>query len=151
VIEASLLAQAGRRPGASGLAALRAHLAAEAAAEAAGDRRRGIRLSGAFHLHIARLAGNRVLLDFLTALVSRSSLILALYEAPGAAACGRDDHAAILEALAAGDAARAGQEMTRHLDACEARLGIDGAEAPVDFARLFTPLRLRTKGEVLPG
>jgi DNA-binding GntR family transcriptional regulator len=81
-----------------------------------------------------------VLSDFLSALISRTSLILALYETPGAVACGARDHAAILEAVEAGDAEGARRQMEEHLHACEARLRVGGADAPVDFTRLFAPI-----------
>ena len=72
---------AGKRTSADAGRLLR-HVAEERAAHAAGDRGRLIRRSGEFHLLLAELAGNRAIARFLRELVSRTSLIIAVYEAP---------------------------------------------------------------------
>jgi DNA-binding GntR family transcriptional regulator len=104
---------------------LRRHVAEEREAHAAGDRRRLIRRSGEFHLLLAELAGNRAIARFLRELVSRTSLIIAVYEAPGESCCSFDDHAAIIEALASGRAQVADQAMRTHLSGIERRLRLD--------------------------
>jgi DNA-binding GntR family transcriptional regulator len=71
---------------------IRAALAAEDAARRSGDRAGWIRLGGEFHLLLAELAGNHVLQRFMEELVSRCSLIIALYETPGSAMCENDEH-----------------------------------------------------------
>jgi DNA-binding GntR family transcriptional regulator len=71
---------------------IRAALAAEDAARRSGDRAGWIRLGGEFHLLLAELAGNHVLQRFMEELVSRCSLIIALYEAPGSTMCENDEH-----------------------------------------------------------
>ena len=117
--------------------ALRQHTAAENAAHRAGDRRRWIRLSGDFHLLLARIGGNRPLHDFLKELVSRTSLIIALYERPGKATCQSDEHKAFIDALAQGDGEQARTLMLRHLDAIEAELHLEGEEDAIDLHRVF--------------
>jgi DNA-binding GntR family transcriptional regulator len=101
------------------------HVAEERAAHAAGDRRRLIRRSGEFHLLLAELAGNRAIARFLRELVSRTSLIIAVYEAPGESCCAFGDHARIIEALAGGRAQVADQAMRAHLLSIEQRLRLD--------------------------
>jgi DNA-binding GntR family transcriptional regulator len=78
---------------------IREHVAREKAAWRSGDRRACIRLSGEFHLVIAEIAGNAVLTELLRELVSRSSLIIAQYQAPGAASCPPDEHTGLATAL----------------------------------------------------
>ncbi len=51
-----------------------------------------IRLSGAFHMAIARIRGEGALTRFLGGLISRSSLVIALYGRGAASACGHDEH-----------------------------------------------------------
>ena len=104
---------------------LRRHVAAEREAHAAGDRRRLIRRSGEFHLLLAELAGNRSIARFLRELVSRTSLIIAVYEAPGEFCCSFGDHAEIIEALVSGRAQVADRAMRAHLLSIEQRLRLD--------------------------
>lgn len=106
------------------VARLRRHLARERAAHARADRRAVIRLSGELHLLFAELAGNRVILRFLRELVSRTSLIIAIYEAPGVPCCPSDEHAALIEAIIGG---RGEPAMRAHLEDIEARLRLDRA------------------------
>jgi DNA-binding GntR family transcriptional regulator len=113
---------------------LRHHLAQERAAHAAGDRRRLIRVSGEFHLLLAELAGNRAIARFLRELVSRTSLIIALYEAPGESCCSFGDHAGIVAALVSGRAQLADRAMRAHLLGIEQRLRLDRSpERTVDL------------------
>jgi DNA-binding GntR family transcriptional regulator len=130
---------AGKRTSADAGRLLR-HVAEERAAHAAGDRGRLIRRSGEFHLLLAELAGNRAIARFLRELVSRTSLIIAVYEAPGESCCSFDDHALIIEALASGRALVADQAMRAHLLSIEQRLRLN---------RL--PARIADLQEVLAG
>jgi DNA-binding GntR family transcriptional regulator len=123
---------------------LRRHLAKEQQAQAAGDRRRLIRRSGEFHLLLAELAGNRAIARFLRELISRTSLIIALYEAPGESCCPVDEHAEVIEALAGGRADVADQKMRAHLSGIERRLRLDRSpERTVDLQEV---LRIGRRG-----
>ena len=95
---------------------------AEHAALESGDRPSWIRLGGEFHLLLAQVAGNQVLLRFLTELVSRCSLIIALYESPGSPICEDHDHEQLISLIEAGDVNAATQLMEQHLHEIEARL-----------------------------
>ena len=121
---------AGKRTSADAGRLLR-HVAEERAAHAAGDRGRLIRRSGEFHLLLAELAGNRAIARFLRELVSRTSLIIAVYEAPGESCCSFDDHALIIEALASGRALVADQAMRAHLLSIEQRLRLNRLPARI--------------------
>lgn len=109
----------------------------ERAAHGAGNRADLIRLSGAFHLCLAESAGNSVLSEYLKELVSRTSLIISLYERPGNSACSHEEHAGIIDALAAKDAPRARALMDAHLQACEQKLTIDIPDTERGLAEIF--------------
>jgi DNA-binding GntR family transcriptional regulator len=109
----------------AGVERLRRHVAKERQAQAAGDRRGLIRLSGEFHLLLAELADNRAIARFLRELVSRTSLIIAVYEAPGESCCPVGEHAGLIEALASRQAGSAHQLMHAHLLGIEQRLRLD--------------------------
>jgi DNA-binding GntR family transcriptional regulator len=74
-----------------------------------------LKLSGEFHLGLAQAAGNHILLDMLRDLVSRSSLIIAVYQAPGAALCPPDEHRELTASLERRERG-AIKLMSRHLD-----------------------------------
>jgi DNA-binding GntR family transcriptional regulator len=78
---------------------LHEHLAREVEAWRRNDRRAMLKLSGEFHLLLAEAAGNSILLGLLRDLVSRSSLIIAVYQAPGAIPCPPHAHRELTETL----------------------------------------------------
>ena len=138
VLEADVVrevARAGLQPGQ--IARLRRHLAQEHAAHVEGDRGAVIRLSGALHLLLAELAGNLVIVRFLRELVARTSLIIAIFEAPAVSCCPYDEHAALIEAIIDG---RGEAAMRTHLEDIEARLRLDRTPPPatVDLRRILT-------------
>ena len=100
----------------------------ERGAHAAGDRPRWIRLSAQFHLELAELTGNALLVETLRRLVSRTTLLIATVEAPGQNACSFDEHDEVLSALEAGDVALAQQHMAHHLHNCEERVQPEDVE-----------------------
>lgn len=104
------------------LVQLRKQLDEEHAAMHRFDQPSWARLASDFHLRVAALAGNAVLLRYLSELVSRSSLIVGLYEPPGYAPCEHDEHAAIVECLARRDAHGAIERMQAHLVDLEQRI-----------------------------
>jgi DNA-binding GntR family transcriptional regulator len=64
---------------------------------------------------IADLAGQGILAGFVRELVSRSSLVVALYWHRSDATCERHAHHELVEAIAAGEAERAADLMRSHL------------------------------------
>lgn len=94
---------------------LRAHVEREKAV-AGHNEAESIRLAGEFHLVLARLTERPLLIRYVTEVVSRCSLILAMYARPHSADCGANEHEEILAALVEGDAARAADLMGSHLD-----------------------------------
>jgi DNA-binding GntR family transcriptional regulator len=99
---------------------LNEHIAAEEAARS-GDSSASIRLAGEFHTLLASMTGNATLARFVNELVSRSSLILALYGRPHSSECAVSEHHEILGALVAGDQKRAANLMIHHLESITTR------------------------------
>jgi DNA-binding GntR family transcriptional regulator len=101
---------------------LRAHFAGEQRAHARGRRFEMIQLSGAFHILLAELTHNPLIVRQMQELVSRTSMLVALFEEDSAPDCGIDEHRSILRALEARDAADATSAMLHHLSSIETRL-----------------------------
>ncbi len=100
---------------------LREHVQEEEAAHAKGDVRLSTRLAGEFHLKLADLAGNALLQRYLSELVSRCSLILAMYSRPHSSECAISEHSGLIAALKKGDIAAAERLMDDHLSSVENR------------------------------
>lgn len=83
--------------------------------------RRGaaIRLSGEFHLQLAKMARNAPLAHFLGTLVPLTSLAIARCTETTHSCCGWQDHARIVGAIERDDADEAVSLMNRHLDRLE--------------------------------
>ncbi|MBW6417840.1 GntR family transcriptional regulator [Celeribacter sp. PS-C1] len=94
---------------------LQKHIDAEHAALHAGDTGRALHLSGKFHVEIARIADQFTVAEFIAQLVSRSSLIIALYWQRRTALCESHAHDALIKALARHDGAAAEELMQHHL------------------------------------
>jgi DNA-binding GntR family transcriptional regulator len=103
---------------------LHEHVAREQSARHQHDRRASLKSSGEFHLIIAEIAGNQILIDMLRDLVSRSSLIIAVYQTPGARSCPQDEHRELALALERREP-RAVPLMMRHLERVRAELRLE--------------------------
>ena len=106
-------------------AELEGHVREEDAARNGGDERVSIRLAGEFHTRLGALSGNMLLARYLGEVVSRTSLILALYGRPHSADCAVSEHREIVAALRVRDAAAAIAVMDYHLGAVEQRALLD--------------------------
>ncbi|WP_262027375.1 GntR family transcriptional regulator [Microvirga sp. Mcv34] len=76
-----------------------------------------IRLAGEFHILLASLSGNRVLARYVDEVVSRCSLILALYSRPHSSDCSIHEHQQIIDALRLRNSQAAIDAMDHHLKA----------------------------------
>ncbi|MBB4040283.1 DNA-binding GntR family transcriptional regulator [Microvirga flocculans] len=76
-----------------------------------------IRLAGEFHILLAQLAGNGVLARYVDEVVSRCSLILALYGRPHSSDCSINEHQQIIDALRERNSRLAIDAMDHHLRA----------------------------------
>ncbi|WP_420101454.1 GntR family transcriptional regulator [Bosea sp. (in: a-proteobacteria)] len=122
------------------VASLKRHIALEVEAEAARNWREMVRLSGEFHLILAEIAGNSILLRFLRELITREALVILVYERPGQPSCSHHEHSLILEALSSADPERAVKLMDEHLGNVEDRLDLDrNSRKVVDLGTLFAP------------
>lgn len=125
LIEPGIVARFMRTAERGAVARLRAHVGAERKARAAGDNPAIIRLSGEFHVLMAEIAGNTMLARTMRELTSLTCLIIALYDSPAVPHCRSDEHAEIVDAIAAGDKARATRLMVDHLNHVEQGLDLN--------------------------
>lgn len=121
------------------LAQLRTLVRQERIAYDSRDYGAAVRLSGEFHLRLAAIGRNSVLAKFLNELVMRSSLIIALYEAPGQSPCSYDEHFMLLDTITQGDEAQTIDKMEAHLLACESRLNLADKDKVIDLTEIFAP------------
>jgi DNA-binding GntR family transcriptional regulator len=109
-------------------AELEGHVREEEAARRAGEARVSIRLAGEFHIKLGEMSGNSLLRRYLGEVVSRCSLILALYGRPHSADCAVNEHREIVAALRGGNADAATAVMDHHLGSVEHRARLDRDE-----------------------
>lgn len=115
---------------------LREHVAREEAARAE-NAAASIRLAGEFHILLADMAGNTVTARYINELVSRCSLILALYGRPHSSDCAVSEHLEIVAALQDGDSEKALALMDRHLEAVTERALLTMPEAQNDIRAIL--------------
>jgi DNA-binding GntR family transcriptional regulator len=134
LIEPGIVTRFMQASGRGGIARLRRHVHAESQARAANDKSAIIRLSGEFHVLMADIAGNAMLAKTMRELASLTCLIIALYDSPSVPHCRSDEHERLVDAIAAGDRARAVRLMIEHLDHVEQGLDLDVEQFdPVDL------------------
>ena len=104
----------------------------EDAARARHEEHAAGRLAGEFHIRLAKLTGNVLLERYMSELVTRCSLILAVYGSSHGHDHGENEHTEIIAALRNGDAAKAVAIMDTHMSEVERRAlhETDPAESP---------------------
>lgn len=121
------------------IATLSAHLQMEHDAHHDESRHEAIRLSGDFHILLAQIASNAVMLRMIKELVTRTSLIIGIFGAPSVTNCRDDDHELILSAFKARDGKAAASLMETHLREIEDSLNLDNKKrGAVDLVSLFS-------------
>jgi DNA-binding GntR family transcriptional regulator len=116
---------------------LQEHVAREDEAWRSNDRRAALKLSGEFHLLLAEAADNSILVELLRDLISRSSLIIAVYQTPGNSPCPPDAHRELTAAFERRERG-AVKLMTQHLDHVFAELTLEERdEGGVDLKSVF--------------
>jgi DNA-binding GntR family transcriptional regulator len=123
LIEPRIAALAAQKAKRSDIAQLRRHLKEEAKAIEAGNDSAAIVLSARFHVSVADIAGQSILMEFISDLVSRSSLIISLYWCQRDTTCNSHAHCAVVDAIADRDPALASDLMRKHLS--ELLTGLD--------------------------
>ncbi|PHP65372.1 GntR family transcriptional regulator [Zhengella mangrovi] len=114
-IEPNVARLAARRANKADVSDLAAHLDMEAEARRQGNRQLAIRLSGQFHVRLAKVARNEVMERMVKELVTRTSLIIGMYGSAGTKNCHDDEHGDILEALRNMNSEAAASLMEQHL------------------------------------
>ena len=104
------------------MAELKQLVEAEARATKSQNKQEAIRLSGEFHLKLAQMSGNPIFVRLLEELLPTTSLLMALYKAPGEPMCVAHSHRQLLVKLTATTGATAATEMRRHLNEIERSL-----------------------------
>lgn len=115
LIEPRLAALAAKSATPEDIRCLRQHLESEHDVMKSDRSGEAIRLSAYFHLKLAEIADHSIFTEIVRDLVSRSSLIIALYWRSRDTTCKCDAHRDLVEAIAAGDAAGASALMKRHI------------------------------------
>jgi DNA-binding GntR family transcriptional regulator len=136
-LEAAILTLAVRHATKADLAKLRRQLKAEHAVMHNYAQTDWARLATAFHLRVAELSRNPILQRYLGELLSRCSLIVALHEPSGYAACEHDEHTGIVEFIEKGDAAGAIAAMEEHLLVLEQRIQLVSEQSANSLARML--------------
>ena len=138
-IEPSLTALVAERIDATGIRELREHIEKEKQARVAGNRQEIIRLSGEFHVLVASVSGNGFLTQTLRELVTRTSLIVAMFGSGQPSCCRDDEHEAILEAIVSRNAKRASKLTRNHLE--HIRMDLEFTKPQKDQPDLVSLLR----------
>ena len=146
IIESGILADAGR-PLQSVIPRLRTHIADEQQAIEGADAATRAFLLADFHVCLAEAMGHRSLSDILRDLTARTTLAASLYQSRHEASQSCAEHAAIVEALEAGDTALARERLLAHIGHVEAALNPD---QPVVRDRLRESLAPLTGPRSLP-
>lgn len=129
VVECEVVRRLAGKLSAAQLAQLRQLVTAEERATRSQNKQEAIRLSGRFHLELARMSGNPIFVRLLEELLPTTSLLMALYKAPGEPMCVAHSHRKLLAGLERDAGGAAATEMRRHLTEIERSLS--HAEAPV--------------------
>jgi DNA-binding GntR family transcriptional regulator len=134
LLEPSTARAAALRATRADIAALEGHIEQEHAALDRDEAGLALKLSGDFHLALARIADQHTIEQFLRQLISRSSLVIALYWRRRNALCESNAHHALLDALRQGDGDLADELMKGHLLDLLSQLDLrDRTEGPVSL------------------
>lgn len=117
---------------------LRTHLSEERAAVRAVDVPGRTRLLADFHVLLARVAGNEVMGELMSDLLSRSSLISLMYQSAHSAEQSHAEHVALVDALAKRDARAAAKLMAQHIHSVKNALCFDPQS--IDLAAVLQPV-----------
>lgn len=121
------------------LESLQTHLKSEHEALRLNNKGAALALSGLFHIAIAEIADQQVFTAVVRSLISRSSLIIALYWKRPDTTCERHSHEALINAFENQDAEQASEIMQSHI--VDLLSGLDLVEKPnekVSLAELFS-------------
>lgn len=115
MIEPAIAAQLARQHTRASVADLRRHIRQEDAARRSGNDAELVRLTGVFHLLLAEQTGNPLILRLLREMEVMTCLAILRFAPTAVSSCPCGEHAALVDAIARGDAHRAAEEMQEHL------------------------------------
>jgi len=136
-LETAILPLVAQRAGKADYAKLRQHLHDEHAAMHQSDQTAWARLASAFHLALGELGGNALLARYLAETISRTSLMVAIFQPPGNATCEHHEHRQVVDLLEEGKLGQATQVMNTHLCAVEQRLQLADDEPSNSLAQML--------------
>jgi DNA-binding GntR family transcriptional regulator len=122
-------------------ATLRKLVESEERATRSQNKQEAIRLSGEFHLQLARMSGNPIFVRLLEELLPTTSLLMALYKAPGEPMCVAHSHRQLLGVFDAGSGGAAATEMRRHLNEIERSLAQPATRVEAKLRDVFSGYR----------
>jgi DNA-binding GntR family transcriptional regulator len=144
VVECEVARRLAGKLSAEQVAELRQTVAAEARATQSQNKQEAIRLSGEFHLKLAQMSGNPIFVRLLEELLPTTSLLMALYKAPGEPMCVAHSHRTLLQVIgkgATGSGTAAATEMRRHLNEIERSLSAPTAKPETALRDVFKSYR----------
>ena len=99
-----------------------------------------IRLAGEFHTLLAEMTGNEILSRYVNEVVSRGSLVLAIYGRPHSSDCAVSEHKELIAGACRGQTQRAVELMDEHLSSVASRALLEHRAArDLDLAELLLP------------
>lgn len=128
MIEPVLVRAMAGNPSPSLVQRLHDHLRHEETARQKRERSDIIRLSGEFHVELAKGQGNAVMTRVIRELVTRTSLIVGLFGVNRESSCPENEHRLIVEAIADRDGDRAEDLVRHHLKHIQDGLDLTRAE-----------------------
>ncbi|MDO6462452.1 GntR family transcriptional regulator [Granulosicoccaceae sp. 1_MG-2023] len=138
VIEGAIMRMAAGRANIYEIDDLRSLVAEEKRYYESRTRGKGLRTSNEVHFRIAALARNEPLADMARQLISRTALIIAQYQDAAQSACAYCDHAALIDALEAGDPDKAEALMLEHIGHIHSTLHLSEESPAVDLFEIFS-------------
>jgi DNA-binding GntR family transcriptional regulator len=127
IVEEGIVRQVVQRATAQQIKELRTLIDDERDARLSDHSVRAHRLSGQFHMSLAEMTGNPVLVDLLRYLISRNAIAVAMYQ-PNVGSCSLQGHTEIVDAIASGNEDLAVTVSLRHLHDIAASLDPDATD-----------------------
>lgn len=145
VLEIAVMQALPRKIAAAQITALHQAIARERHVHAGTDAQQIKKISGDFHFLLTDFTGNTVLRSLLENILTRLSLVNALYEKSSGCSCGTSHHEVIVKHLERGDFDAASQAMSKHLDEIEGDIIFDAREDNGDqFLAILERMRHRS-------
>lgn len=132
LLEGAMVAELAQIVTAADIRRLRDHVVRQQQTLDAGERREHLKLMGDFHRLLAELYGNGELTLALDRMITRTSLMTALFP-PESQGCAINDHLALIKALTRGDGEGARRIASKHLRSNHARLRPPTSRTTVDL------------------